>query len=423
MAKTTIELDLIKPQYDFLTLDKRFKAFVSGFGGSKTWTGCISSCDKYYRYPGHNQGYFAPTYAQIRDIFYPAIDEVSALHGLNVDIKEANKEVHFYSGRRYRGTTICRSMERPQSIVGFTISHALIDELDVLPMDKAQHAWRKIIARMRDKNAHNTIDVTTTPEGFRFVHDQFKVLPQRHPEMQERYGLVQASTRDNAANLPEDYIPSLEEAYPKELIDAYVDGQFVNLTAGTVYRCFDRKVHGSTESIRKGETLYIGMDFNVTKMVASILVQRANGYHAVAELTDVFDTPDMIELLKSRYPDNKKIIYPDPSGKARKSVNASTSDLSLLEQARFSVRSPASNPAVKDRVLAVNKAFEDGKLWINTRECPTLAECLEQQAYGQNGEPDKTGDKDHAPDSLGYFVHYEMPVLKPAHDAKISFVA
>ena len=82
---------------------------------------------------GINQGYFAPTYPQIRDIFYPTVEEVAADWGLNVKINEGNKEVHFYYGRQYRGTTVCRSMEKPQTIVGFKIGNALVDELDILP--------------------------------------------------------------------------------------------------------------------------------------------------------------------------------------------------------------------------------------------------------------------------------------------------
>ncbi|MBO2029039.1 terminase family protein [Klebsiella pneumoniae] len=66
----------------------------------------------------NQRGYFAPTYPQIRDIFYPTVEEVAHDWGLHVKINEGNKEVHFYAGRQYRGTTICRSMEKPQTIVG-----------------------------------------------------------------------------------------------------------------------------------------------------------------------------------------------------------------------------------------------------------------------------------------------------------------
>ena len=420
-----LTLKVTKPQGAFLGMKQRFRALVTGYGGGKTWVGCISQCMNGWRSPGLNQGYFAPTYPQIRDIFYPTIEEVAYKMGLHAEIKESNKEVHLYSGKQERGVIICRSMERPHTIIGFRIAHALIDELDVMPIDKARTAWRKILARMRYPDAGNTIDVTTTPEGFRFTHEQFVKLPQNEPERKKRYGLVQASTYDNEKNLPADYIPSLIEAYPKELIEAYVNGNFVNLTSGTVYRNYDRVAHSSNEKIRKvekrkdgesgGETLFIGMDFNVGKMAASVFVERGNGYHAVAELKDVYDTPDMIRLIKERWQDkgHRIIIYPDASGDSRKSVDASKSDIASLMQAGFSVRVKKSNPPVKDRIASVNKAFEDGKLWVNSLLCPTIADCLEQQAYGKNGEPDKKSGHDHQNDATSYFVHYEMPVNKP----------
>ncbi|MEG5808909.1 terminase family protein [Enterobacter hormaechei] len=160
------------PQARFLAMQHKFKAYVAGFGSGKTWVGCGGICKGMWEHPKINQGYFAPTYPQIRDIFYPTIEEVAFDWGLSVKINEGNKEVHFYEGRRYRGTTICRSMEKPGSIVGFKIGNAMVDELDVMAAAKAQQAWRKIIARMRYKvdGLRNGIDVTTTPEGFKFVY-------------------------------------------------------------------------------------------------------------------------------------------------------------------------------------------------------------------------------------------------------------
>ncbi len=220
------------PQARFLSMPHKFKAYIAGFGSGKTWVGCGGICKGIWEHPGINQGYFAPTYPQIRDIFYPTVEEVAADWGLNVKINEGNKEVHFYYGRQYRGTTICRSMEKPQTIVGFKIGNALVDELDILPKEKARTAWRKIIARMRYKidGLRNGIDVTTTPEGFKFVYEQFVKAVREKTELASLYGLVQASTFDNEKNLPADYIPSLLESYPPELIKAYLRGQFTNLT-------------------------------------------------------------------------------------------------------------------------------------------------------------------------------------------------
>lgn len=223
-------------------MQHKFKAFVAGFGSGKTWVGCSALSKHFMEWPGVNAGYFAPTYPQIRDIFYPTMDEVAYDWGLKTKINQANHEVHIYSGRQYRGTVICRSMEKPQTIVGFKIGHALVDELDVLTAIKAQQAWRKIIARMRYNipGLRNGVDVTTTPEGFKFVYQQFLKQVRDKPALGELYGLVQASTFDNELNLPPDYIPSLMESYPEQLIRAYLNGQFVNLASGTIYTAYDQ---------------------------------------------------------------------------------------------------------------------------------------------------------------------------------------
>lgn len=377
-------------------------------------------------HPRINAGYFAPTYGMIRDIFYPTVEEVAADFGMRVEIKEVNKEVHFYMGRQYRGTTICRSMENPNTIIGFKIGYALVDEFDMLDPRKAANAWRKIIARMRynDASLKNGVDVVTTPEGFRATHKLFVADVAEHPELAKNYGLLQVSTYDNEANLPEDYIPSLFESYTKELVAAYINGQFVNLTSGTVYRSYDRARCNSTETIKgkrandntyanQAEPLFIGMDFNVQHMAATVFVKRPNGWHAVAELKDIFDTPDMARTIKERWQDkgHRIIVYPDASAKGRETVDASKSDLSLLEQAGFDVRANPSNPSVKDRVNSANACWEKGLAWVNAKTCPTVAKCLEGQTYDDNGEPDKTAGFDHQNDATTYLLAYERPIV------------
>jgi hypothetical protein len=414
--KIEADISLNMPQFKFSELTQKYRAFVAGYGTGKSVVGCYESCKHFWEHPKVTQGYFAPTYPQIRDIYYPTIEEIAFMMGLRADIKESNKEIHFYSSRWYRGTTICRSMEKPSTIVGFKIGHAHVDELDVLDAKKAKQAWRKIIARLRwkDDSIKNGADVTTTPEGFKETYRLFVEEVSAKPELAKSYGLVQASTYDNEANLPDDYIQSLIDTYPKELIEAYLDGQFVNLTSGTIYRSFNRNTHNSTQTVIGDETLRIGMDFNVGKMAATVYVVRniapIEGWHAVAEFKDLFDTPDMIKALNNRFPKNHKIIYPDASGGNRSTNNASESDLSLLRQAGFEVRVNTTNPAVKDRIMSVNKQFQDGQLYVNVRECPTVAKCLEQQAYDDNGEPDKKSGFDHQNDATGYPIAFEFPI-------------
>ena len=406
------------PQSRFLNMDNKFKAFVAGFGSGKTWVGCSGMAKHFWENPRINAGYFAPTYPQIRDIFYPTMEEVAYDWGLTIDVKEANKEVHFYSGRVYRGTTICRSLDKPSSIVGFKIGHGLVDEIDILNQDKATLAWRKIIARMRYKKdgLRNGIDVTTTPEGFKFVYEQFVKQLREKPHLEKMYGLIQASTYDNEKNLPDDYIESLFESYPKQLISAYLNGQFVNLLSGAVYANFDRKLNHTGETAKEGEPLHIGMDFNVLKMAAVVYVLRDNKLYAVDELTDVRDTPTMAQMIKERFEGHAIKIYPDASGQNTSSKSASQSDLSILREAGFTLVVDSANPRVKDRIMATEAMLLNGKgerrLLVNTHRCPKFTEGLEQQVYDRNGEPDKSSGVDHVNDAGTYPVVKLFPIVK-----------
>ena len=331
----------------------------------------------------------------------------------------SNKRVHLRDSKgRCLSTIVCKSMEHPGRIVGFNIAHALVDEIDCMPIKKADSAWKKIIARMSTvwpTRGENTIDVTTTPEGFNWVYRKFVKELAANPSQRPLYGIVHASTRQNAKNLPKDYIPSLRESYPANLVDAYIDGLFVNLVSGSVYPNFCRRLNHTDETIRPGEELHVGMDFNINRMAATVFVMREGEPRQLDELTSLFDTPAMIEALLERFPGHKITVYPDASGKNRKSVNGSESDHSLLKQAGFTVRVNPANPMVRDRVLAVNAMLLNGegarRLKINTDKCPVTTQVLEQQAYNEQGEPNKDGTEDPA-DAFGYFVVHRFPIIK-----------
>lgn len=389
---------LSAPQGAFLNgLNTKFRAYVGGFGSGKTFVGCLDLLKFIIENPCTVQGYFAPTYPQIRDIFYPTFEEAATMLGFRVEIREGNKEVHVYKGSIYYGTIICRSMEKPSTIVGFKIARALVDEIDTLPKAKAKQAWIKIIARMRliVKGEINSIGVTTTPEGFLFVYETFKKDPK------ESYSMVQASSYENAKYLPEDYIPSLLETYDEVIAMAYIRGQFVNLTSGSVYPHFDRDRCHVPAKYREGEPLHIGMDFNVQKMAGCVFNDRSEG---IDEFMNYADTPAIIVAIQEKYPNSTIHIYPDSSGKAGSSKGASETDHKLLQAAGFAVYVDSTNPRVRDRIITVNKRFEDGTIRMNTEAMPISTEALEQQAFDKNGEPDKKTGHDHAADAFGYFV-------------------
>ena len=227
--------------------------------------------------------------------------------------------------------------------------------------------------------------------------------------------------------MPEDYLDNLKDIYPDQLLKAYTEGEFVNLTQGTVYTSFSRTKCDCSSVVEGNEELRVGMDFNVTKMSAVIYVLRkVEGktkpvWDAVDELEGIYDTPAMIVALRHNYPKNPINVYPDASGKSRKTVEASTSDITLLEEAGFGIRVNRKNPFIKDRVMATNAAFDNGWVRVNCDACPSFASNLEQLSYDAAGVPDKTSGLDHLIDAGTYPIAYEMPITRPLANAAIKF--
>lgn len=412
-----------EPQFELVTSPAKYPAFVGGFGSGKTEALLNRTLKFKFTYPTCNFAYYLPTYDLVRMIAFPRFEEKledMKMKSNAISYKTVKSPRPSISIRLYdepAGEIIFRTMDNPSLIVGYEVADSAIDELDVLKRNDAEKAWRKILARNRQKKPDgkkNTIAVGTTPEGFEYVYERWQKDPK------PGFKLIQASTYSNQHNLPYGYADELKAQYPSNLAAAYIDGQFVNLKSGSVYPDFDRNLNACDTKIdignaqQKGEMLHVGMDFNVTKMAAVVWVTRESEAHAITELTGIFDTPAMIKALKARFPNNPILVYPDASGGSHKSVEASTSDISLLNQAGFRTYNNLSNPAVKDRVLSVNVMIKNGegrrKLKVNVRECPMLVEGLEKQAYNERGEPDKTSGLDHCLDAAGYFICFTYPV-------------
>lgn len=414
-------------QLAFISSQAPFPAFVGGYGAGKTYAlvlrmlGLVAG--------GSAVAYYMPTYGLIHDLGIPR------LLGILESVFGVRGVKRMVAGRPQVdipgfGRVLFRSMDTPEAIIGYEVVDSFFDELDTLPADKAAQIWRLALARNRARRLvpvagipANTMSVVTTPEGFRFVYEQWG--RRRHEAEASGYVLYRGRTAENPA-LDPSYVETLKATYPANLLAAYLDGEFVNLTAGSVYAEFDRALNATSERIQPGDVLHVGMDFNVGKMSAAVHVLRGDAPHAVQEYTGVVDTPAMVALLKREHPGHNIIIYPDASGASRRSNNASESDIAILKQAGFGVRVNAANPAVKDRVLAVNRMIHNAgerRYRVNPQTCPELVEALEKQAYDKHGEPDKSAGLDHIIDAAGYFIAYRYPVRKILTTLKLGMAS
>lgn len=420
----------------------------SGFGGGKTYAAARKAVQLLTLNPGCDGIVTEPTYPLLTQIMIPELK--AALEFFEIPYRFSKSENIFYCSVDEQETRIiCCSMENYARLIGINAAWIVCDEFDTTKSEIAIEAFRKLIGRIRRGFVRQFV-IVSTPEGYRAMYQIF-VLENNPNAAGYKPGLkrlIRASTYDNW-HLPPDYITRMESLYPGPHIKAYLRGEFTNLTQGSIYHEFDRKKNVSTETVQPGETLFIGQDFNVGKQASVVFVKRVrsidtgrqywdeweNDYrplmedveelHAVDEFFGQLDTPATIRDIKAKYQQGGDgvwhdiQIFPDASGRNRKSNSATVTDIGLLEGAGFAVHASGANPAVQDRILAVNSLICNSRglrrLFVS-ESCKTLMDCLERQVYNEKtGEPDK-GKYDHMNDAAGYVVNMLYPVVKPMAD-------
>ena len=430
----TVTIRPTQPQADFYSLTCKHPAFIAGFGTGKSET----MANQAFMDASHSStaliGLYEPTYDLVRLIMAPRMEEKLQEYGIRYKYNKSENII--YTSHGNFGDFILRTLDNPSRIIGYETYRAHVDEIDTLKEEKAIECWNKIIARNRQTpkgidKPFNRVSAYSTPEGFKFVYKYWKKKPRAG------YQMIQASTLSNPF-LPDDYVETLKNTYPPQLIAAYIEGKFTNLTIGTIYTCYDRKLNDTSRVAEEHDHLHIGMDFNVGKMSAIVHVEDNVNIHdlideknlsankenygsrenikitsAVYEFLGLLDTPEMIKAIQNKYPDRRITIYPDASGKNRKSNNASETDISLLKK-EFRVVNYSCNPFVKDRIASVQgllcNANQLRRYYISEVNCPETCESLEQQVYNNQGEPDKKHDADHPNDALGYYINSQFGI-------------
>lgn len=405
MTKT---LKLLKHQFALLKdTETKILGLVSGFGAGKTFAVARKAIQLAQLNPGCDGIVTEPNFPLLTQILIPELKTALDYFGIKYEYK-AGESIFYCSIDGKETRIICKSMEGYERLIGINAAWVIMDEFDTAKTELAYNAYIKLLGRIRVGNVRQMV-IVSTPEGYRAMYRIFV------EEAGEGKKLIRAKTTDNY-HLPQDYIDTMRSQYPIELIEAYLNGEFTNLTSGTVYTQYDRTLN-DTSVIDDGKSdIHIGIDFNVGVMSAVAHLIKDGKAYAVNEHLDLFDTPELVEVLENAYAGRRVFVYPDAAGKARKTNDANSSDIKLLRQAGFSVRVDNSNPGVMDRVNGMNTMFcnamGERKYFINISMCPKYAKALEQQSYDENTHmPDKKNGHDNKGiDASGYLIAKLFPL-------------
>lgn len=409
--RAQITAGLLPAQREFVEeTSVKIVGYCAGFGAGKTHALAAKTCVLAMDNPNTVGAVFEPTHLMILDVWVRSFDDFLEQHQIHYEFKVSPQPQYILHLPHGPTTIICRATETWNRIRGANLSFACVDEIDTSPREVAQKASEMVLARLRG-GPNPQLAVASTPEGYRWMYSTFVENPA------EDKRLIKAKTTDNP-HLPPGFVESLYANFPPQLISSYIEGNFANLANTSVYPEFDRDRHWSDVTIAPDDRIYCGVDLNVGNCLIEVLVRRGDTYHFVAEHI-VRDTPAVVEKLRTSYPDHHGrgdvVVIPDAASRQRTTTNAKESDLSILKKGGFSIKEQLSNPAVEDRVNAMNMLLMNNRMFVSPN-CKYLVKSLEQQAYDKTGRPDKGGsgldDPSHPVDAAGYAISYLAPLRR-----------
>lgn len=294
------------------------------------------------------------------------------------------------------------AIEQPEDIYAYNLNIFLCDEIDELSQQKVLEANKAIRERTRLMLPDGRIPYImyfTTVQGYRGLYNVVQALKRA----KQRYMLVRGETRANTT-LARSYVDSLYAIYDENERLAYLEGRFVNLRAGRVYPDYDEgKNKVSPFPITAGEVIYIGQDLNSGFSKAAAIIKYKKKLYIVRgwSFEDIGVAP---RKMRSTYPEQKLIWYPDCSGKE---ILKGYKD-EIIEEG-IECRIGSHNPRIIDRVFYVNKLFRMGLLYVfDYKETDIVSEALKTRQYNDMGQPEKgkgEDSPDHICDGLEYAIY------------------
>jgi hypothetical protein len=345
--------------------------------------------------------YVAPTFAMCRQIIWDDIKEKFIRCNWAAKINEANLTITLKNSSRI----YLRSADNPDNLRGVSMSHLIIDEGAMID----QKMWTEVCRPALSDTLGGALFITTPKGKASWIFDLWQGA-----YAQENWNAWQFTTLEGGNVLPEEIDQARSELGSREFRQEY-ESSFETY-AGTIYYNWDSKLHIKKQDVdfKKNEILHVGMDFNVSPLVAMIARVNGNEISVIDEIVmEGSNTWEMAEELINRYPDNRLWVYPDASGQARK-TSSNTSDHHILRNSGFLLKVRNINPPVKDRIAAVNASLKavDGsvKLTVDPK-CRNLIKCISSQTYKEGTQiPDKSSGTDHMNDAIGYLVHWINPI-------------
>ncbi len=391
-------MQLTLPQSEILLNYSRFKTVVAGRRFGKTFLSVNMLLQAAVTGKDKHCWYVAPTYGSAKEIAWDML-----IHTIPQEYISRTNESSLML-RLINGSVISlKGAEKPNNLRGRALDFVVLDEF----ADMRPEAWFEVIRPSLSDRQGSAVFIGT-PKGRNHFYD----LWAKGVDGANDWSSFQYTTLAGG-NVSESEIQAARGDLDERTFNQEYCAEFVTYS-GLLYYAFSRELSVSDYS-EDNAPLHVGMDFNLDPMSAVICIRKGEKLYAIDEIVMYgSNTDEMVAELKNRYPNRQIIIYPDPASRQRRTSAGGRTDLSILQNAGFSVKAKNSHALVRDRVNAVNSRLlssnGDRNLFVSPR-CKQTIKSLERQTYKEGTSiPNKDNGFDHMNDALGYLVEYLFPV-------------
>lgn len=395
---------------------KRFRVAIGGRRFGKTKLACVCLGEVACSTPGEMSWYIAPTLKMAKELVWEQLKET--LKPWTLRTNEVDLTIRLFN----RHTVQLHSADRPDRLVGRGLVFVALDEF----VQIAKKLWEKVIRPALADKVGRALFISS-PEGMNWGYDLWLRGQNRDDPRWESW---QFTTLDGG-RVSQEEVDAAREDMDERTFNQEFLATFESAT-GRIYPSFlakampDGNICGTVED-DPTQPLLVGMDFNVNPMSAVLAIKRGDELHVVDEVSlQTSNTEEMASEIRRRHPKRTVIVYPDPSGNARKtSAPVGQTDFTMLRAAGFQVVAPSAAPAIVDRYNAVNtlscNAAKRRRLLVHPR-AKELGKAMSSFRYKENTSvADKTGGFDHITDALGYLVWSSCNPLRVTQITQSSF--
>lgn len=379
----------------------RFRVVIAGRRWGKTHL-AIRELAKAARQPDQRSFYVAPTYRMAKQIVWDPLKY--RLMDLNwvQKVNESDLTIDLINGSKIS----LRGADNRDSLRGVGLNFIVMDEFAWID----EKAWTEVLRPTLSDKSGSAMFISTPVGKSNWAYRMWQ-MSQTDSANWASYQFTTLS----GGRIPEDEIEQARRDLDSRTFRQEYEATFEEFAGRIYYSYSDANIEAYTAPVPSEILLFC--DFNVSPVSAAIAVRTQKGIHIVDEISMYSsNTDELVQEVRNRYPSQRVVAFPDPAGAQRKTSAGGRTDISILENAGFTVKYHRQHPPVRDRINAVNSALcsstGERRLWIDPK-CKKVRECLERQTYKEGTQvPDKDEGYDHMNDAIGYGVEYLMPVRK-----------